>query len=1274
MRPFLFGSLLAALFSPIVTVLAAPTLVYDLQAQRPPVARTGSNWTFALSPTTFSPANASLSLSTTLPSWVTFSATEKVFSGTPQSGDVGSTSVSVTATATDGSTTRASFTLLVVDSASDPAPTVQLPVLQQLAAAAAVSGGGTLTPDGSLRVPPKWSFSFGFEWYTIQSPTGRSLFWTAYQKGTTSLPSWIQFNNGTMTFNGLAPNPAQKGTWKLMLGASDVYGYVDVWQEFELVIADHSFELLGSNAADANNTLAQGVLPAINATIGGPVKYSIPFAVFRVDNATLTSGNLSSATANFSRTTLGPDALRLEADSSSALAIVGTIPSTANASASLGPVELTLADAYNDTLTTNISLRLVPSLFDSSKFPATVGVKEGSVYSEDLSRFLATTGSSRSKRSLPSTLATANMSLSVTPASAASWISLDSSAFTLSGKAPSSGTNATAVLDIIDPATNAVSRATFLFAVSPNGTGSTDPGAGSGTAGHRGGLSHAAKLGLGLGLGLGLPFLIALLVLLACCYRRRKGSGTNSKPSGDGRNAKRGGLLNGLVISQPRPLSAGAASHGTDPHSGFGSSTVTVVTPSHDQERKQAEPISEKPLNASPVIGTAWAPGLPTVTAPIIARVEHDSPQRARRFDVMGMLFRSESGGSILDSIRRQKLKGKAKEEAPPVPALSADRSSMYGLGLGDHDVIVVADGGRDSLDDQRKSTYREVTSSPHGSAGSVALAGGRLRDATGLSGSGRVSSWESGASSSLFYASSTSKSAMGSTGPHRRTASRSNSLGSHASFSSPSSSASGGRRGVSSVPQRRRDFMPIGAHGRLASRDSSYDAVGVFLTENDPTDESSRLYHHDASVARLGSEDPLDEIRIVGSHSGSTSGSSIPFHDRTNRSAAPGYPESSRDGSFPATEPSQDSLPPPRFVPFTSERRSAPYGQGFASQASLAAAQSGVGTETAEDEHFDDDAVEDAWESDGEFDDDRPRPRSGVYAPSGDIGLPATAPVYYPSGSAYSRTSFDEEHEAVEEEEEDVHRLGPGGVRYVGSVASTQVSPQLHSSPRDSASHYSREPGTPRSDIFSIASSQPTAATSHGHNRASDASNADCNQTTWAQKRASSYLEPLRVPVNIDEPFRFVPRLDPPPFASITSSPGRNGPPRATYAAWIDLSRLDDDEHDASTDEGARGLAPLPDFVRFDADRIEMHGRAQPEHAGTWPVVVIERKSQRTPGSPTRLRTAREREEDDVQEQVVGRFELVVQPRDEYGQQETLHGNGNREEEAAGELRFVTY
>ncbi|GAA5867784.1 hypothetical protein JCM3774_003410 [Rhodotorula dairenensis] len=1316
MRHFLVAVVLVATTLLCSTsVLAAPTLIYPLQAQRPAVARAGSNWTFTLLDGTFSPTNATVSLTATLPSWCTFDAETRTFSGTPGKGatDLGASTVSVTAQAADGSTTSGTFTLLVVDPDSDPTPTVQLPLTQQLASAAAVSGGGSLTPDGSLKVPPKWSFSFGFEWYTISSPAGKPMFWSAYEKGTTSLPSWITFDNSTVTFNGLAPNPAQKGSWTLVLGASDHYGYVDASQEFDLVVSEHSFELLGSNAADENNTLARGVLAPLNATVGGPVNYTIKLDQFRIDNSTVTRSNLSSVSADFSGTSLGDGGLQLDDTGSSALRIVGAVPESYNASSTSPEViELTFVDQYNDTLQTNVSIRIVPSLFDTAKFPVTFGVKDGANFSEDLSSFVSSTSTStstsrestpqqRRKRSLPASLSPADLALSVSPADASSWIALDPSSFTLYGKAPSSGTNATATVDALDPSTGAISRANFLFTVNADGSGTTTSGGDSGTGG---GLSQAAKLGLGLGLGLGLPLLIALLVLLFCCcrHRRREQAGAGIEIRGKSPSGGRGGVLNGLVISHPRPVSAGATSLRDAPgSSAYGSSTVTVVTPSHEQERKiSGEKDLEKPSRAGAApVGTAWgtAPTLPTSTVPHFAgTAERESPQRPRRFDVMGMLFRSESGGSILDSIRRAKVKGKGKEDGdapppPPVPTLPHERSSMYGLALGEpgaSDVIVVADDGGafGPADERRKSTYREATSSPHGSSqGSVALAGGRLQDVTGLSGSGRVSSWESGASSSLFYSSSASKSATGSTGPHRRTASRGSSLGSQASFGSMSSlgGATGGRRGAPSIPQRRRDFMPLTAtQSPLATPEVSYDASRSLRDDDDPdaSTASSGLYHHGGSAARIGSSgsDPLDEIRIVGSHSGSTSGSSGPFNDVTNQT-------DSREYSFPATEPSQDPLPAPRFVPFTSERRSVPYGAAFASQASLAAAQSGV-DDGADEDQFDADAVADAWEDEGQFDDenDRPRPRSGVYVPTDGQGSPTTAAVYYPSGSVYSRASLDTSV--------DSQRLSAGGVRYVGSVASTHVSPHLMSSPRYSAtSHYSREPGTPRSDIFSIASSQPTAATSNGPARTSDASGADGRTTSWAQKRASSYLEPLRVPVQIDEAFRFVPRLDPPPFASITSSPGRNGPPRATYSAWIDLRRLEDDDEygrpetdDANDEKGRRGraaLAPLPDWVRFDPDRIEMHGRAGVADLGSWPVVVIERKSLRTPGSPTRLRTASEDGgQSDVQEQVVGRFQLVVghslaldveqqQQQEEEGSEEMLH-----DREDVGELRIVSY
>lgn len=1272
--------------------LAAPSLVYPLQAQRPPVARLGAPWTFTILPGTFS-GSSSLSLLTTLPSWATFDAASGTFSGTPPASQsaLGSTQVTVVAKPASGSGSGSdSFTLLVDDPANDPAPYIRLPLSEQLASAAAVSGGGSLTPDGALKVPPQWSFSFGFQQYTAENSAMEKMYYSAYERGTTTLPSWIQFDNSTVTFYGLAPY--NKGDFEFVVFASSRFGYGDVAQTFRIEVVDHSFELLGSAALLANHS-AFGPLPSVNVTPGGPVNYVVPLDGFRIDNSTISRANLSSVSANFAPANLSSD-LTFDA---ATLAITGNVPATSATGGTPLSIPLTFVDQYNDSLATTVALVVSPSLFNVSALPATIDVQSGKKFAQDLTPYLSPSASSSRRRALPSALTGANLTATISPSAAASWLSFDPSSFALTGTAPSLNStdaisNASVVVDATAPSTGAISRATFVVQVVEGQGNTTAPTGGSG--GH--GLSHDAKLGLGLGLGLGIPLLIALVLLALWYYRRHR----DQRAVGAGAGPTKRRSSGGLVISHPRPLTPASASV-------FGgASTVTVVTPSPQMGEKEwvekdldekkdesmALPITvvhhaqvdQHAASPSATASTSTAtPGLPSF-------LQQPPAPQPKRFDVMGMLFRSESGGSILDSIRAGvtgKGKGKAKEREMSQRSLPQE-TSLYGLGIDEAEadearrIVVVSEGGK--AGDNRRSTYRENsggsvrTGTPTGSAGRA------------IGASGRVSSWESGASSSLFYSSSGSRSGSvtGSTGPHRRTTSRSGSFGSPASLASLSSSRRVGAT-PASIPQRRRDFLPLPLKSPTTSPGSSpapsptrdtYDvthsagsldraAGGLEREDSGETEESA---YDGADVS-----DPAGGIRMVASHSDSSSGEGR-MDDSVERSEmlleeSVVYDESrhfqqfsspSRSGSYPSDSPSVESFqrPPPRLVPFTSERRPPPFSRTFTSQASLAARRPSEPT-SAEDVHYDDDAVEDAWEEDEEG-----RPKSGVYAPPDWEGSPTTSVVFYPrasqsppsqqrdtmrypSGSAYSyrsRTSFDTDV--------DGQRLSGGGMRYVGSVVSTVASPYMPSpSARGSGSHYSHDlTGTPRSDVFSSTSRQSTEATSRP-------------RSSVSHKRASSYLEPLRVQLYVNEPFRFVPRLDPPPFASITSSPGRGGPPRAIYSAWIDVSSLDADQAQLFVNEETEdGLAPLPEWVRFDGSSIEMHGLARRGDAGAWPVVVLERKVLRTPGSPSRSGKRRSRDDEDSTEQVVGRFDLVVGDR----HVETL-GEGEEEE---GELRLVTY
>lgn len=226
-------------------------------------------------------------------------------------------------------------------------------------------------------------------------------------------------------------------------------------------------------------------------------------------------------------------------------------------------------------------------------------------------------------------------------------------------------------------------------------------------------------------------------------------------------------------------------------------------------------------------------------------------------------------------------------------------------------------------------------------------------------------------------------------------------------------------------------------------------------------------------------------------------------------------------------------------------------------------------------------DAVEDA-EEEAEVNEDADeggwdRHDSGLYEPERETGTPTTSAIFF----ATPRVS-------------DYEPSPPGGIRVVNS--------------------------------FTPSNYEPASPNPRTHRRT---------------ETASTYYDPVRIAVQVNETFRFTPRLNPPPFVSITSSPGRGGPPRATYHAYLEAG---DEESDRS---------PLPEWLHFDSRSLEIWGCAGPaEAAGVSAVVIVERKEEN--GSPSRGGRAES-------ELVVARYELEVEWGDE-------------EEGDVGQLQVITY
>jgi axial budding pattern protein 2 len=139
----------------------------------------------------------------------------------------------------DGCSNKTSvFTLLVV--ASSP-PLVLTPVSSQLNNTISISSAVRLPSNRGVLVHPYYSFSLGFVLSTIISPTGAKIYYAALTTTSTSLPSWLTFDNTTATFNGVAP---ASGSWDIVMVGSTMEGFGDVRQTLNIEVGTHALDLV----------------------------------------------------------------------------------------------------------------------------------------------------------------------------------------------------------------------------------------------------------------------------------------------------------------------------------------------------------------------------------------------------------------------------------------------------------------------------------------------------------------------------------------------------------------------------------------------------------------------------------------------------------------------------------------------------------------------------------------------------------------------------------------------------------------------------------------------------------------------------------------------------------------------------------------------------------------------------------------------------------------------------------------------------------------------
>ncbi|KEI42393.1 uncharacterized protein L969DRAFT_91840 [Mixia osmundae IAM 14324] len=480
-------------------IAQAPTIVYGLQNQRPPVARPGLPWSFTLLPGTFGQSNVSLT-SFGCPSWASFDEATATFSGNVPADTSNSTyqrsRVTVTATSMDGSQDQVQddYELLV---ASGVDATVQLSISAQLPNASRLGDGSIMTYDGQIRVPPQWSFSLGFQQYTFAVPSQAQIYYTSYIQGQTSLPDWLVFDNTTVTFDGVAP---LSGQFPIIIYGSDQFGYGDVVQLFNITISEHDFEL-------------SQPLPAINTTRGDTISYTVPLDGLRIDGTVATASNVT--------VDVGLQGFPYLSYNNATRVISGSLPANASTRADLS-IPIDFVSSYGDRINDAIDLHVVPDLFTAMVLPV-LAVDPGKNFSDNIESYL--------------TSSEALYSATILPATAASWVNFDTGSRVLSGEAPNPEPkdyqNVTVTFTGRDNSTGVQQSANMTVAYRANLPQATN-GSNTGTAlQHHHGLSDKAKIAIAVIFGL--IALVALVsLLLFCCIRKAKSWDRENSQAGTG--------------------------------------------------------------------------------------------------------------------------------------------------------------------------------------------------------------------------------------------------------------------------------------------------------------------------------------------------------------------------------------------------------------------------------------------------------------------------------------------------------------------------------------------------------------------------------------------------------------------------------------------------------------------------------------------------------------------------------------------------------------------
>ena len=303
---------------------AAPTAVFPINSQVPPVSRVSRPFQFTFSDSTFSsPANNITYTLTSAPVWLELDSFGRTFTGTPTTADVGSSNFSLVASDENG------FTSMPVTfvTAVEPGPGLGLDVALQL------SKQGLFSDPDRLILAPASPINISFSHDTFTNTNADTIFY-ANCANNTPLPSWLHFDPDSLLFSGVSPQAQAAGTRTQNFGvhliASDVAGFSGAAATFNIVVESHVFAFRNTSYT-------------LQIRGGQSVQYQDLLAGLSLDGNPVSSGDLNQTQGS------APTWLSLDPES---LVLSGTAPGDVSSS----NFTLTVTDRYGDQAETTIVL------------------------------------------------------------------------------------------------------------------------------------------------------------------------------------------------------------------------------------------------------------------------------------------------------------------------------------------------------------------------------------------------------------------------------------------------------------------------------------------------------------------------------------------------------------------------------------------------------------------------------------------------------------------------------------------------------------------------------------------------------------------------------------------------------------------------------------------------------------------------------------------------------------------------------------------------------